>query len=1544
MAAYDSIVNVEEWISDYYLTTDDKGAAFAKRVAKEIATWKEDAKIGETPYTRLTSRRNELQTKLAKLSEDATAEQLHEVYDLVGEAFGYPELSIYEFTRGRAKLRFEGATDSRQTAVILRAQRLSSLEDLPALELLPATSNERESLSVQDGANPEEEGTLPSLEGKPVDYGAQKLASEIFLSDEAPDFIVILAGNWAIVAERESWPLGRYLAVNVALAIERNDTRANGEIQRVTSILTFEHLRQAEDGTTWWLETFDEAREHSVNVSGELREAIRRSIEIIGNDVLARRKKQGLDIDDVDGDELAHQALRYLYRILFLLFAESTPELQILPTGDNDYDEGYGLSRIRDQILVLPATEEEQTGTYLFDSLQLLFNLINTGHDPEDETNPSYVPNATQDGLRFRELDADLFSRSVTSYIDEVKLSNLALTQVLQNLLLTKQKAGSDRGFISYATLGVTELGQVYEGLMSFKGSIAKEDLIEVARNGDASKGSWLIEQSKLADLPPNSIVFEEVEDDLDGPMKRPRQHERGTFVFRQSSRDRERSASFYSPPVITEFVVGQALEELEAEGRITNADDILSLTICEPAMGSGAFAVEAVLQLAELYLEKKQEELGVRIAAEDRAVELQKAKAHIALHQVYGVDLNKTAVELAEISLWLSTMTAELKAPWFGLRLRHGNSLIGSNRTTLDPDDLSKKAYLKAFPKRHSLVSMDEAIKDGRHDDATDGRVFSFLVPSDGWGSAIDSKELKNIEPEGVAALKDWRKSVQKGLTKSQIKTLKGLTQQVEHLWELALVRMQLAEDNVRRSISIFGQEQTHESKNIRRKQIENELFHNPNSSYQRLRLVLNMWNAMWFWPVTKADSLPTYDEYLSALQDIVGTPNKTSDRKYEGSFESVRAWEQLDYAETMEKSVTGQKSINEVFAAHPWLETVAELAEEQAFFHWDLDFAPVMAKGGFDLQIGNPPWVRPRTDVDGLLSEHDPWFSIASRPTQTEKNERREAIASIPEVKRTLEKGLTESVVTSAVLRDKTQYPHLAGQQPDLYRGFMERTWGNSAETGVTSLVHPETHFTEKKAGPLRAEAYRRLRRHWHFVNELVLFDVHDLVKYGIHVYGNRRKSPLFLSAAWLYHPQTVLDSLNHDGSGELPGFKDENDNWDRRPHKERIVSVDESTLGLWSSISEEPETPLLETRMVYTVNKKAQDVLSKLAKAPRISELGLQFSRGWDETNDRRDGYFDVSWQHPESWDKVFIKGPHLGVSTPMIKQPNPTMKHNQDWTEVDLESISEDFIPATEYFPNEVETYKEDYGSWTFNGKSYFVKDTYRVAWRGMAAVTGFRTLYPSVIPRGTVHVNSVFSAGNPENNEKICIFGASVSSFLVDFFVRAKMPSGLFPSVAATLPYSDDTRIIRLYLKLNCLTNAYAELWEEITGEEWTLETPLRVAKERWEAQNQIDALVALSFGITLDELISVYRTQFPVMRRYDKEDHFDAVGRKVPAEIVKLDRALSEGEKLSVEERTWVHPQSGREYTFEYPFAPLDREADLRKWYEYYSAGAETHE
>ena len=504
--------------------------------------------------------------------------------------------------------------------------------------------------------------------------------------------------------------------------------------------------------------------------------------------MVRRRQAQGLDpLPQAQAQPLARQALRYLYRILFLLYAEASPELEVLPVGAEEYDQGYGLDRLRELTLVELASPRAMEGTHLYDSLARLFALVDQGHEP-----PA-AEDGEQDGLVFHSLRADLFLPAATALIDETGLGNAALQRVLRHLLLSKEARGKDRGFISYAELGINQLGAVYEGLMSYTGFFAETDLYEVAKDGDPSKGSWVVPVERADGIAESDFV--RVEDEVTGERKAVL-HQRGTFVFRLAGRERQQSASYYTPEVLTRFTVSQALEELlDQDGHTTTAEEILGLTVCEPALGSGAFAIEAVRQLAEQYLRRRQAELGERIDPDKYPTELQRVKASIALHQVYGVDLNATAVELAEISLWLDTMVSGLQAPWFGLRLRRGNSLIGARRAVYTRAQVNDKSWLKATPADVPLTGMVEEMADGATARQTGGRIHHFLLPASGWGSAVEAKEAVALAPEAAAALKEWRKSIISKPSRKQVDALVELAHRVESLWQLTLRRLQIAE-----------------------------------------------------------------------------------------------------------------------------------------------------------------------------------------------------------------------------------------------------------------------------------------------------------------------------------------------------------------------------------------------------------------------------------------------------------------------------------------------------------------------------------------------------------------------------------------------------------------------------------------------------------------------------------------------------------------------------------------------------------------------------
>ena len=801
----------------------------------------------------------------------------------------------------------------------------------------------------------------------------------------------------------------------------------------------------------------------------------------------------------------------------------------------------------------------------------------------------------------------------------------------------------------------------------------------------------------------------------------------------------------------------------------------------------------------------------------------------------------------------------------------------------------------------------------------------------------------------------------------KTQVKALVELSHRVEVLWQFSLRRLQVAEQEIRRDIGVWGAPTTPSGGTVQRAEIEAALA-DVDGAYRRLRRVMDAWNALWFWPLTEAETggvqPPTLDAWIAACQGLLGRHREqkaTSTAHGAAALGGGSSWGELNQAEEFELAFAGVLSSADVVAAHPWLTVCERIADRQGFFHWELDFAAVFAKGGFDLQVGNPPWVRPDWDETSVLAEFDPWWTLAGKKKVSEVTVARATAIERPQVRQAFLEELVANVAARAALSNPSTFPIVSGLRTDLYRCFMEQTWRHTSTAGVVGLIHPETHFTDEKAGRLRAETYLRLRRHWQFVNELSLFEIHHLVSYGIHIYGKRNSNPSFEMATSLYHPDTVERSRQHDGSGQEPGLKDPDGNWDMRPHSDRITRVTDDVLRTWHSVLEDDSVPLRHTRMVYTVNRETSDALGKLARNHRIGEVGLSFSQGWNETTDYNKGFFESRWGPVSSWDDVILQGVHLFVGTPLYKSPNKTMLHNQDWSATDFETLASDAMPVTSYKPaGDRGKYDAAYGKWGTENQ-YSPRDFYRVAWRNMAANTGERTLIAAIFPPGVAHINGVTSAGSLENLAAVVRTAGALSSLVLDFSLRVAPKSTITAGTLRRLPIAEnailDGFLALRTLRLNCVTDAYADLWRDAyetsftsdrwtadglrpnrprlgeVEQEWTADVPLRIAAHRRQALVEIDALVALMLGLDADELCTIYRTQFAVLHGYERANLYDVNGRLVPNAIAADYR--KRGDRLSVEERTATNP-AGNTYTYEFPFVTNDREIDMRQAYAHF--------
>ncbi|MFF3735842.1 hypothetical protein [Streptomyces sp. NPDC002566] len=1450
---------------------------------------------------------------------------------------------------------------------------------------------------------------------------ADALVRFLFAADDPPRYILVLVGGVVVLADRTAWSEGRYLAVSLDSALERRDDRPGGELDTIAALFGADSLRVPETGGTNPLaDLVSKSGKHAVGVSTELREGLKDSVELIAQAVLKRLSEKGVtpaDLDDLQrlARRLTRESLRYLYRILFLLYAEARPELGILPSDYPEYGAGYGLQRLGDlavRDLVGPTARD---GFHLYQSIDLLTRMVNQGHrphgtEPEDRAEEAADRAAEEAeaaelaasggdlteaqlnlrarrferarrarrsedvGLRFEPLRSDLFEPGAIRLIGpkvpnpaydeddpssgpeffDTRLRNATLHKVLRRLMLTKGRKGERGGFISYAQLGINQLGAVYEGLMSYTGFIADETLFEVAKGGDASKGSWMIPESRANDYP--NEVFVQRENDETGLTERA-EYPPGSFVYRLAGRDRENTASYYTPESLTQVTVELALKHrLDQNGEVTSARELLSWKICEPALGSGAFLNEAINQVAAEYLKRRQAETGVEIDPDHRLAELQKVKAYVALHNAYGVDLNATAVELAEVSLWLNTMHPGMQAPWFGLHLRRGNSLIGAGRKIYDKEALGKGKWLS---KKDTLAPKELPFRAGA---LPEGAVHHFLLPALGWGAVVGDAKSKKIAEEldkaAVQRMEKWRSGIQRApKTLTQRRRLQGVARRAEFLWGLVVERLRQSEREISREIDVWGADWLDHPKQAVPKEVVYGDLTRPGTPYWRLKTVMDVWCALWFWPLDRVeelagdggegveagaeqlpseevpvesagpapgdqlwvkdglfdDGLPqqlemegaaeskptrkraaarskerreviplaTLDDWIDFLECALGAKDVPADSLVAG-FKNLKA---LRDFEVNLDGFMGMDSPFRLKARFPWLDTVEDVAGSEdrddlgadvglGFFHWELQFAHVFAgeAAGFDLQVGNPPWVRPRWEEDILLAEFEPWFVLQEKPARSEKDRRRAELTERAEVGSYLSAELVSNTGMVALLGSPVAYPLLIGTQPDLYRAFMCQTWSHAGRLGTVGLVHPDTHLSGDKEAQLRQATYRRLRVHGDFVNAGNRFfppPVGRSSHFGVHVYGPDGEIG-FDHLSWLFSVDALRLSAQHDGSGPDPGVR-YGDTWDERPHKKRIIRVDRATLEQWQRLMGDEGQPE-QGRLLSPVSVAEGKAIKALADYPlRLGALDPQITRGFDESGAKKEGFIDYNLPmedgsvfRPKQWDDVILKGPQLGLANPLFKQPS---QGGGEVLGLNHLVIPDDVVPETGYLRVATpERYAEKLDRWLDRGglarllasegaaakarqvlahakgvpedevgdeavDRHFVERStrpytkfYRVAWRRQIAPDTERALYTALIPPGAAHINTVHSLAMGDNQLTALVAGFW-SGLPVDYFLRTTGRGDLQAGGAKELPAPSvrhplASALLLRTLRLNCLTSAYSALWAELYDPTW----------------------------------------------------------------------------------------------------------------------------
>ena len=367
------------------------------------------------------------------------------------------------------------------------------------------------------------------------------------------------------------------------------------------------------------------------------------------------------------GAELEHvrqAALIFLYRLLFLLYAE---DRDLLPVNDSRYDD-YGLRKsVRDDI-----DKRIAAGDTFSTIASNYFNHIATLCRQIDEGDAS---------IGLPPYNGGLFAQQAAPMLEQVRLSDAVLAPIIHNL--SRAEGQSGRRFVNYRDMTVQQLGSIYERLLEREPARTPDGRIVVRPNSYARKDSGSF-------YTPQPLVDLIVERTLTPLLA-------------------ERKAAFQQKAAALQSDTRTKADRIAELRRLDPAEAALNLKVLDPAMGSGHFLVtavdylsDAILELVEYaptvapWLESAYTSPMVQRVAAIRENIL--ARAHAAnwvidepqltdqaiirrmvlKRSIYGVDKNPLTVELAKVSLWLHSFTVGAPLSFLDHHLRCGDSLIG--------------------------------------------------------------------------------------------------------------------------------------------------------------------------------------------------------------------------------------------------------------------------------------------------------------------------------------------------------------------------------------------------------------------------------------------------------------------------------------------------------------------------------------------------------------------------------------------------------------------------------------------------------------------------------------------------------------------------------------------------------------------------------------------------------------------------------------------------------------------------------------------------
>ena len=664
---------------------------------------------------------------------------------------------------------------------------------------------------------------------------------------------------------------------------------------------------------------------------------------------------------DISQDELGRifeGTLTFLYRLLFLLYAEAR---DLLPVKEvRGYFEA-SLTKLKREVAEVAGTIADETGEKLkknytegryelYDHLTHLFRMLDKGDttmnvpiyngglfltDPEEVDNSQEAKNAR--------------------FLNTTKVPDRFLAWALDLLARDIDPKRHDLVFIDYKSMGVRQLGSIYEGLLEFKLRIADRKLAIVKEKGRE-----------------RYVHYNELDEkDRDRADRQGNIVKKGQVYLENDKRERKATGSYYTPDHIVKYIVDHAVgpvlqkkfetlrpklreaqiwhKDMVALGKKKGepinkyelgpavekkwrelVDELFNLKVLDPAMGSGHFLVEAVdyvtdktvdflnafpwnpvfshLALMRETILQEMDDQGITIDSK-RLTDVNLLKRQVLKRCTYGVDLNPMAVELAKVSLWLDCFTLGAPLSFLDHHLKCGNSLIG----------VSVKEAKEAVEPEVKIAVKEKV--------------------------AVSSSEWKEIETRGS----------QLTLFGSRFAGLLLATDLMRHVGELS----DITSAQVLESRTEFGK---------------------ASDALVPFKRILDVYTSQWF-----------------GNANLKSKGGRTKAESPAVEFLKHRKAEPFINAQN-------DKVLNKVLEGLPIedrsvAETTLKAAKEKRFFHWELEFPEVfygprlgttqvierIENAGFDAVIGNPPYDEPSkyysstAEADkSFLSEYDSYRSF--------------------------------------------------------------------------------------------------------------------------------------------------------------------------------------------------------------------------------------------------------------------------------------------------------------------------------------------------------------------------------------------------------------------------------------------------------------------------------------------------------------------------------------------------------------------------------------